>query len=96
MTLSYDSGQVLPFETALEHKYAVWAMVKNPQQHHHSQAQDDYISENQVVAEFNTVSLRETEVINTFVYVGGWILVSLIAPEETLRDADGNRAKRVR
>ena len=58
MTLSYDSGQVLPFDTALEHKYAVWAMVKNPQQHHHSQAQDDYISENQVVAEFNTVSIR--------------------------------------
>ena len=35
VTLSYDAGRVLPFDTALEHKYAVWAMVKNPQQHHH-------------------------------------------------------------
>lgn len=37
VTLAYDAGKVLPFDTPLEHKYAVWAMVKNPQHHHGQQ-----------------------------------------------------------
>ena len=48
----------IPQETKLEHKFVVWAMVKQ-QKHHQQQTQVDmsetYITENKPVAEFATV-----------------------------------------
>ena len=51
-------GQALPAETPLEHKYHVWAMVKQTRQQQQQYQQDlseAYITDNKVVASFGTV-----------------------------------------
>ena len=56
MTAKSEGSGGIPLETKLEHKYVVWAMVK---QQKHMQQQVDmsqtYITENKPVAEFQTV-----------------------------------------
>lgn len=57
ITLGYVSGQVLPLDMKLQQAYWVWAMVKN-QMPQAGTEDEKYISENQVVAEFDTVSIQ--------------------------------------
>ena len=57
ITLAYEHGSVLPKDTQLHQEYAVWAMVRQPQ-NTTGDVDEKYISENQVVAQIKTVRSR--------------------------------------
>ena len=57
VTLSYEKGTVLANDTKLHRQYSVWAMVKG-QQNTPVSEDEKYISENQLVANFATVSIN--------------------------------------